>query len=181
MQQVKICGLGGQGAVTASKILAEAVSIEEMRYAVTVPAYGHERRGAPVFADVMIDDEPIELRSFVYEPDYVLVFDPTVRDKGLDYMKGTDENTVFVVNISNCEVPEHLKDRKLIFADATLTALEVINRDVPNSAMLGLFARTGAVRIDSIVGALNKVFSGDGGKNARAAALCFERGMQRNA
>ena len=180
MLKIKICGLGGQGAVTASKILAEAISIEEMRYAVAVPAYGHERRGAPVYADIMVDDKPIELRSFIYEPDYVLVFDPTVKDKGLDYMKGTDENTTFIVNISNCEVPEYLRARKLIFADATLTALGTINRDVPNSAMLGLFCRTGVLKIESIKSALERVFKGDGGKNARAAAICFERGTQRN-
>ena len=48
MIKLKFFGLGGQGIVTAAKTLSEAVSIYEEEYAITVPAYGHERRGAPV-------------------------------------------------------------------------------------------------------------------------------------
>ena len=51
MIRLKFYGLGGQGVVTAAKVLSEAVSIYEGKYAVTIPAYGHERRGAPVYTD----------------------------------------------------------------------------------------------------------------------------------
>ena len=51
MKRLKFYGLGGQGVVTAGKVLSSAVSLHEDKYAITVPAYGHERRGAPVFCE----------------------------------------------------------------------------------------------------------------------------------
>lgn len=54
MKQIKMFGLGGQGVVTAAKIFCEAVAIHEGAYAQAIPAYGHERRGAAVYADAMI-------------------------------------------------------------------------------------------------------------------------------
>ena len=75
MIKLKFFGLGGQGIVTAAKTLSEAVSIYEEEYAITVPAYGHERRGAPVNTRIMIDSKPVLLNCFVYEPEIVLVSD----------------------------------------------------------------------------------------------------------
>ncbi|MGE5577802.1 MAG: 2-oxoacid:acceptor oxidoreductase family protein [Syntrophothermus sp.] len=174
MQQVKTYGLGGQGVVTASKILATAISIHEGRFATAIPAYGHERRGAPVFADLMADDAPILVRSFVYEPDYVMVFDLSVIDKGVDVTRGARPDTVFVVN--SPEAPGVLKGRQVIYADARKVALEAIGRDVPNSAMLGLFAATKVVSIDSISKAIQEAFGAKGGdKNAEAARTCYQR------
>ena len=61
MLRIKFYGIGGQGAVTAAKILSQAVSIYQDEYAITVPAYGHERRGAPVSAHIILDNKPVEL------------------------------------------------------------------------------------------------------------------------
>ena len=61
MKRIKFYGIGGQGAVTAAKVLSQAVSIYQDEYAITVPAYGHERRGAPVFAHIIVDTEPVLL------------------------------------------------------------------------------------------------------------------------
>lgn len=58
MKRLKFYGLGGQGVVTAGKVLSSAVSLHEDKYAITVPAYGHERRGAPVFTDVIVIGNP---------------------------------------------------------------------------------------------------------------------------
>ena len=80
MYQLKLYGLGGQGVVTAARILVEACTIYDGKYARSLPAYGHERRGAPVFADVMIDEVQILLSSFVYDPDCVMLFDPSFDD-----------------------------------------------------------------------------------------------------
>ena len=65
MKRLKFYGLGGQGVVTAGKVLSSAVSLHEAKYAITVPAYGHERRGAPVFTDVVMDDKPVLVNCFV--------------------------------------------------------------------------------------------------------------------
>ncbi len=91
MKQLKFYGLGGQGVVTAAKILSVAVSIHEGRYAITVPAYGHERRGAPVYTDVMVDQKPIQVNCFVYEPDIVVVLDEFIVEKhGIDVGRGKE-------------------------------------------------------------------------------------------
>ena len=76
--QIKFYGIGGQGVVTATKLLAKTVCLFENRYAKTIPAYGHERRGAPVYADIIIDGKEILLNSFIYEPDIVVVLDPFI-------------------------------------------------------------------------------------------------------
>ncbi len=57
MIKLKFYGLGGQGVVTAAKMFSEAVSLYEDKYAITVPAYGHERRGAPVNTSIIMDEE----------------------------------------------------------------------------------------------------------------------------
>ena len=94
MVKIKIFGIGGQGAVTAAKVLSEAVSLYEGRYAITVPAYGHERRGAPVFAHIIVDDKPVLLNCYVYEPDIVVVMDEGIIDKKVNVGEGCTPNTV---------------------------------------------------------------------------------------
>ena len=72
MQEIRFHGRGGQGAVIASRILAQALFFEG-RYAQSFPTFGAERRGAPVAAFVRADDAFINVRSRVTKPDYVVV------------------------------------------------------------------------------------------------------------
>ena len=169
MKQVKLYGIGGQGVVTAAKIFAEAVAIEEGKYAQAVPAYGHERRGAPVYSDVMISDEPIKLKSFVYNPDYVVIFDLSVIDKGVDVMKGATPETIFIIN-SEC-LMESLPfyGHKTYFVGARRIAVDVIKRDIPNSAMCGAIAGAGLVGIDAMKAVVTRKFKKVGEINATAA------------
>lgn len=180
MIKIKLHGLGGQGVVTAAKILSHAVSIHEDRFARTVPAFGHERRGAPVYADVMMDREPILLNSFIYEPDVVMLFAPSVMDQGIAVDKGIHPGSILVVNSGDGVFLEQLKTdflfKDIYYVDATRVALEEIGRDIPNSAMLGALARTGIVGIDSIAEALKENFkAGQGESNARAARSAYEK------
>ncbi|AKX93119.1 pyruvate ferredoxin oxidoreductase subunit gamma [Moorella thermoacetica] len=176
MLQLKLYGLGGQGVVTAAKVLASAIAIQEGRYAQAVPAYGHERRGAPVYADLIVDDEPILVKSFVYQPDYVLIFDLAVIEKGVNVTEGAHKNTCFVANSDKApiEYPFSQGFGPVYYADATKIALEVLNIEIPNSAMLGAFAATGVVKIDSVCAALQEFFQGKAGdKNVEAARRCY--------
>jgi len=176
MLQIKFYGLGGQGVVTAAKILAQAIVVHEGKYAQSVPAYGHERRGAPVYSDLFVDDKPILLKSFVYEPDHVLVFDLAVLDKGVDVLQGAHANTEFLVN--HHEAPTDFPFARgfgaVRYVNATKTALETIGAEIPNSAMLGAFAATGVVSIDAICAALKETFKGKAGElNVEAARQCY--------
>lgn len=180
MQRMRLFGLGGQGVVTAARILVHAVSIFEDKFGKTIPAYGHERRGAPVWADVMIDHETILLNSFVYKPDVVVVFTPSVIDHGIPIEKGIHQNTILLLNSGDQSFAQQLKRdyifKEIYYVDATQVALEQIGREIPNSAMLGAVARAGIVGISSAVSSLKEFFKNEQGeKNAAAAREAYER------
>lgn len=169
MKQVKIYGLGGQGVVTAAKIFCEAVAIHENAFAQAIPAYGHERRGAPVYADAIISREPIKMKGFVYAPDYVIIFDDSVIDKGIDVMAGTSENTVFIVNTARAKDTYPFKAHKTLCVDAQAVALKELGRDIPNTAMLGALAKAGLVGISAVKQAIDSKFGDAAAENINAA------------
>lgn len=178
MKKIKFYGIGGQGAVTASKILSKAVSLYQNEYAITVPAYGHERRGAPVFAHIIVDDEPVLLNCYVYEPDIVVVFDEHIIDMGINVGEGCTEETILVIN----SIDQNYIDRyrmefgfkKIYACDAVDAALKNIGLTIPNSAMLGALAKTGIVKIDAIINAVTDSFGKVGEKNGDAARYAYE-------
>lgn len=169
MKQIKIYGLGGQGVVTAAKLLCEAVAIYEDAHAQAIPAYGHERRGAPVFADAIISCDPIKMKGFVYAPDYVVLFDDSVIDKGIDVMAGTSKNTAFIVNTAKLREKYPFRGHKVYLVDARLVALEAIRRDIPNTAMLGALAGAGIVGLDGVIKAISSKFGAAAADNIKAA------------
>jgi 2-oxoacid:acceptor oxidoreductase gamma subunit (pyruvate/2-ketoisovalerate family) len=177
--KLKFYGLGGQGIVTAGKMLSEAVSLYEGKYAITVPAYGAERRGAPVNTSIIVDEEPVLVNSFVYTPDIVLVADPSIIDKGVDISQGINEESILVLNTEDEKVLERYKKynfKELYYVDGTKIALENIGRAIPNGSMLGALSATGLVKIESVEEAVKDTFGGKAGeKNARAAREAYEK------
>jgi 2-oxoacid:acceptor oxidoreductase gamma subunit (pyruvate/2-ketoisovalerate family) len=178
MIQIKFFGLGGQGVVTASKMLSYAVSLCEDKYAVTVPSYGHERRGAPVYTSIIIDDAPVLLNCFVYQPDIVLAMDDALMDKGIDVSEGKKAGSVLVLNSGNpskIDAFQKLGFSKMYYVDGTGIALKHIGRGIPNGSMLGALARTGIVSIDSVEKAINGNFGPKAGPlNSAAAREAYE-------
>lgn len=178
MKCIKFYGIGGQGAVTAAKVLSKAVSIYQDEYAITVPAYGHERRGAPVFAHIIVDDKPVMLNCYVYEPDIVVVFDDTIIDKGVDVGSGCRADTLLVLNTDNRTVVDKYQRaygfEMVYWSDATGAALRNIGLNIPNSAMLGVLAKTGIVQLESVENAIMDSFGKVGEKNVCAARDAYE-------
>jgi len=74
MLEVRLHGRGGQGVVSAARLIAEA-AILEGKYVQAFPEFGAERSGAPIAAYARLSDEPIEIHSFIYTPDLVVVVD----------------------------------------------------------------------------------------------------------
>jgi len=179
MNRLKFYGLGGQGVVTASRLLVHAVCIGEGRYAKNLPAYGMERRGAPIHADVWLDDEPILPNSFVYEPDGVVLFDSSVIHKGVSIASGVHPSTFLVANAHRAELPALQAVaawQRLYIVDATSIALELLGKDIPNSAMLGALARTGVVSLEAICNTLYENFKGKAGdSNVQAARRAYQQ------
>lgn len=179
MKQIKFYGIGGQGVVTAAKILSIIVSLHEDEYAITVPAYGHERRGAPVYTDIIIDNEAIVLNCFVYEPDMVVVLDETIWEKGVQVGSGIHEETDLVLNTTSEETARFYKEkygfRSVYWVDATGIAVEKIGRGIPNGAILGALAEAGIANISSVESGIKEFFGSKGGEsNAAAARASYE-------
>jgi len=180
VKQLKFYGLGGQGVVTAAKTLSIAVSIYEDAYAVTIPAYGHERRGAPVYTDMVIDSEPIKTNCFVYIPDIVIVLDDSIIDKHkqVDVSKGKHKDTILVLNTGSEEMAKRYGERygfrDIYYVNGTEVALRSIGHGIPNGSMLGALAKTGVVEIESVEEALKQVFKKAGDENGNAARSAYE-------
>lgn len=180
MKRLKFYGLGGQGVVTAGKVLSQAVSLHENKYAITIPAYGHERRGAPVFTDVILDEEPILLNCFVYHPDIVIVMDDTIIKKNVNVGSGISDDTILVLNAANKEIVDTYQKKygfkKIYYVNATQIALENIGIGIPNGSCLGALAKTGIVLIESVEKALIEFFGEkEGIKNAKASRVSYEQ------
>ena len=79
MFEIRIHSRGGQGGVTAARLLAMA-ALHDGKYATACPFYGAERRGAPIVSFVRIDDKPIKVYSQIRQPDMVIVLDESVMD-----------------------------------------------------------------------------------------------------
>jgi pyruvate ferredoxin oxidoreductase gamma subunit len=173
MKQIKMFGLGGQGVVTAAKVFCEAVAIHENAYAQAIPAYGHERRGAPVYSDAMISRDPIKMKGFVYNPDYVVVFDVSVMDKGIDVMEGTTPQTIFIINAPEVSETYPFYKNKVYWVDAQTIALDALGVDIPNTAMLGALAGAELVGIEAIKSAITDKFGGNAQPNVAAAQTAY--------
>jgi len=105
MLEIRIHSRGGQGGVTASKLLAQAAFLEG-KYGTAFPLYGAERRGAPVTSFTRISDQDIKVYSQVYNPDIVVVLDDSIMDL-VDVTVGLKEGGLLLVNTHH---DEKLKD-----------------------------------------------------------------------
>jgi pyruvate ferredoxin oxidoreductase gamma subunit len=138
MVEVRIHCRGGQGGVTAARIIGLA-AVREGKHALAFPSFTVERRGAPVMAFLRISENEILDRSFIYNPDYVLVF-----DRGLlthpSVKVGVRESTLFLVNAKSPSEAEAIEANRLVVVDALGIALEILGIPIVNTAMCGAFA-----------------------------------------
>ncbi|MGQ9788121.1 MAG: pyruvate ferredoxin oxidoreductase subunit gamma [Candidatus Hadarchaeaceae archaeon] len=170
--EIRFHGRGGQGAVTAARLLAEA-SFMEGSYCQAFPFFGAERRGAPVVAFTRINKQPIRTHEQVYNPDFVVVLDATLIES-VDVAAGLKPNGIIVLNSE--KIPENLKEVKVAIVDATKIAIETIGAPITNTAMIGALARaTGVVSLDSVTKVIEKKFGKLAEKNINAARRAFEQ------
>jgi 2-oxoacid:acceptor oxidoreductase gamma subunit (pyruvate/2-ketoisovalerate family) len=174
--EIRFHGRGGQGAVTASKILALA-AFNEGKYVVSFPFFGTERRGAPVTAFTRIDKDPILLKTQIYQPDAVVVLDSYVMQSS-DVMNGLKYDGFMIVNTS--KDPESIvHGYKVATIDATSIAfkLSLGNRANPiiNTAMIGALAKaTNFVSLEDTLYAVKEASPSKKEDNALAAQEAYE-------
>jgi pyruvate ferredoxin oxidoreductase gamma subunit len=160
MVEVRWHGRGGQGVVTASEALASS-ALKEDKYIQSFPEFGPERMGAPVRAFTRISNAPIDIHSQVYEPDVVVVLDPTLLES-IPVAEGLDEDGILLVNTDKSEETMRKKTGfkgKIYVLDATKIATETIGRPIANTPCLGAVARlTGVVKKENVIEQIKKIF-----------------------
>lgn len=150
MIEIRWHGRGGQGAKTASLLLADA-AFNTGRYIQGFPEYGPERMGAPITAYNRISDTPITIHSNIYEPDYVVVVDDTLLDT-VNVTAGLKTNGAIVINTTKdaSEVREKLKEYngEIYTIDARKISLETLGKYFPNTPMLAAIVKVSKVMTD---------------------------------
>ena len=160
--EIRWHGRGGQGTVTAAKVLADTC-LSGGRYVQAFPEYGPERAGAPLRAYNRISSTKLRMHCPVLEPDIVAVADATLLDS-INTAEGAKENTIFLVNTSRDpkEIKEKLKavkNQKVFSVDATKIAIECFGRALPNAPMLGAICKiTGLITLEHLLEDVKKSF-----------------------
>jgi len=158
-------GRGGQGAWTASELLARA-ALSEGKHIQSFPEFGPERMGAPVTAFTRISTEPIRIHCDIYEPDVVVVLDSTLL-RTVPVTAGINqEDDVIIVNSKEppAKVRKDLRVEKgrVWTVPATEIALKILGLPITNTAMLGAVARvTGIVSLETIDKMIKERFRAD--------------------
>jgi len=164
MVDIRIHGRGGQGAVTTGQIMAIA-AFDDGKQSQTFPMFGVERAGAPVQAFARISDEKINIRSQIYHPDVVVVLDSSLLDS-VDVTSGLNDNGKIIINTN--KKPEEIKINgkfDVHTVDATSIAIEIFQKPIVNTAMLGAFSKiTNDISLKSLVKAIDDIFLKTKGK-----------------
>lgn len=140
--EIRIHGRGGQGAWTASIILAEA-ALKEGKYSQSFPEFGPERSGAPVTAYARIGDSKIDIHAGITNPDFIIVIDPTLVSAATVGLK-SGAKIIATSTLSPEELRKKLNigsDIEVWSVDALKIAMETIGRPIANTSMLGAFVK----------------------------------------
>jgi pyruvate ferredoxin oxidoreductase gamma subunit len=161
LTEIRWHGRGGQGAVTAAKMVAE-LALGQGKYFQAFPEYGPERSGAPIVAFTRVSDEPIQIYSGIEHPKIVVVLDPSLLSV-VNVTKGAPDDVIVLVNseMPPAELREHygLEGGRLFTIAATRIATETIRRPIPNTPMVGALTRiTGLFPIENVVEFLREDF-----------------------
>jgi pyruvate ferredoxin oxidoreductase gamma subunit len=154
LTEIRWHGRGGQGVVTAGKLLAET-ALGTGQYFQAFPDYGPERMGAPIRAFTRLSSKPITVHSQIDRPDVVLVLDPTLLGL-VAVADGLHQDGTMLVNTSMPPAKVRkitgFKTGKVFTVDASHIAIEELGREITNTPMLGAFAQaTGLFEMGDLV------------------------------
>jgi 2-oxoacid:acceptor oxidoreductase gamma subunit (pyruvate/2-ketoisovalerate family) len=176
--EVRWHGRGGQGIVTVSRLLAYAALLDG-KHVQAFPEFGPERRGAPVTGYTRISDEPIGIHSHIYNPNIVVIVDPTLLGK-IDVVGGLVEDGTVVANTegtaSELKTTLKIEKAKVYTVNAMRIALDILGRPIYNTAMLGALVKAAPiVKIDSLGTVVRERFPGTvGEKNVAVIKKAYE-------
>ncbi len=178
MIEIRFHGRGGQGAVTASELLART-AFEEGNDVQAFPMYGVERRGAPVTAFTRIDSKAVRNKAQIHEPDVVIVMDMALLD-AVDVTAGLKAGGKVILNTSKASDDIDLNvDNPIYTVDASSIAVEhrLGSKVAPivNTAILGAVVRaTGIVEIEKLLDVVRRDAPAKKEENARATKQAYD-------
>lgn len=168
MVEIRWHGRGGQGTITAAKLLADAC-LSGGRHVQAFPEYGPERAGAPLRAYNRISEKELRMHCPVLNPNVVAVVDATLLD-AMNLAEGATDDAVFVVN--TVKTPQEIRTKlkakpsqKVFTIDASKISLDTIGRPMPNTPMLGAVTKAAGVLALNVL--LDEVKAGFGKKFAQ--------------
>jgi pyruvate ferredoxin oxidoreductase gamma subunit len=171
MFEIRIHSRGGQGGVTAARLLAMA-ALHDGKYATACPFYGAERRGAPIVSFVRIDDKPIKVYSQIRQPDMVVVLDTSVMDV-VDVLQGLKKGgRIFVNSAGKREFPGFSCGNVDLTGIALRENLVVSGSPILNTPVLGALAKMGIITAESGKLAIREMFSDE--RNVKAADAAYK-------
>ena len=148
--EIRWHGRGGQGAKTASLLLADA-AFNTGKYIQGFPEYGPERMGAPITAYNRISNSPITIHSNIYEPDYVVVVDDTLL-QAVDVTAGLKTNGAIIINTTKQydELKPHLNNYEgsVYCIDAKKISVDALGKYFPNTPMLAAIVKVSGIMSD---------------------------------
>ena len=172
MKEIRLHGRGGQGVVKASQIIVKA-AVAGGTKGQFIPFFGVERKGSPVFGYLRLSDTEIRRKMQIYEPDMLVIMDDSLVTLPTTY-DGLKEGGMIIINSAKdpADLASPPQAGDLAIIDATDISERLLGRNIPNTAMLGAFAKaTGLVDTDLLVEAIEESF---GGKNVDAAKEAYD-------
>jgi 2-oxoacid:acceptor oxidoreductase gamma subunit (pyruvate/2-ketoisovalerate family) len=179
MIEIRFHGRGGQGTVVASKILADALA-KEGNWVQAYPEFGVERRGSPVVSFIRIDNCQIYDKSRIYNPDHVVVVDPTLVER-IDITEGLKDGGWIIINSDKRPQDFHFPSK---FRVASINATEIAVKyrlgsmaaPIVNTAIVGAIINIlGLTKLDSLLQAIEEAITIKPIENQKAAAEAYER------
>ncbi len=178
MLELRFHSRGGQGGVVAGKLLSVAV-FKEGRYVQAFPTFGVERRAAPVMAFVRIDDQPIRIRTQIYNPDHIVILDQSLLQM-LDVTQGLKQGATILINTEKkAEDFNFDGDFNVVTVDASSIAVKhglgSVTQPIVNTSILGAICKVLKVaKIESVIAAIKEEVPAKAEANAAAAREAYE-------
>ena len=160
MIQIRWHGRGGQGAITAAKVVAEAAFRSGYGGAVMAPTFGTERRGAPVTTSLKISREKIRDLSPILAPDIVVVLDHLILNE-VDVTAGLKPGGLLVINSPRSPQDHKLTDYRVAVANVTKLGIEAgLSKGIVNSGIIGALSKaSGLIDIEILLQCISKEFA----------------------
>jgi len=174
--EIRWHGRGGQGAITAAKIVANAAFVSGYKGVVMTPTFGTERRGAAIFTSLKISKNKIYDLSPIATPDMVIVLDHTLLEE-VDVTAGLKKNGLVILNGPKPVSEYDFKGMKVAVSDITSHSVKAgLPPGIINSGIIGAFSKaSGLVDIDVLIDAIEKEFSTKRPElNSKAAQIAYD-------